>query len=183
MKFLVFSGSLREGSWNTKLARLAQAELERLGHLVDFFDLRAAQFPLYDEALLGKVPAVLDFKARLQAADGVVIASPEYNYSITGVLKNALDWASRPPASNPFKGKWVAQVGATPGPGGTLLGQMHLRHVLSQGLSAHVVPGPAFTLSKAPDVFTADGTLPEDQQQKLSAYLARLIAELKARTS
>jgi len=125
---VVLVGSLSATSVNRKLART----LEKLaaGRLVfDFVDLGA--LPHYDNDLWANPPAaVLDLKARVEAADGVLIATPEYNRSFPGVLKNAMDWASRPYAQSSWMHLPAAVIGATPGATGTAAGQGHLRSIL-----------------------------------------------------
>jgi chromate reductase len=179
---LAFAASLRAGSWNKKLLAVAAKELEALGVKVDVFDLKAALIPVYDEDVLqAGIPAgVADLKARIARAGAVLISMPEYNYSLPGPLKNVLDWASRPPATNPFKDKLVAHLGATPGSAGTLQGQWQLQGVLSTGLSAWVLPGLGFGLSHADKAFNAQGELTDEQAKKfLLSYLKRFAEELK----
>jgi chromate reductase len=118
-------GSLRRGSFNLMLLRAA-VEVAPAGTAIDVESIR--DIPLYDgdvEAEHGLPPAVQRLKDRIAAADGVLIATPEYNNSIPGVLKNTIDWLSRPAADIPrvFRGRPVAIMGATPGPGGTALSQ------------------------------------------------------------
>jgi NAD(P)H-dependent FMN reductase len=118
-------GSLRRGSFNLMLLRAA-VEAAPPGTSIEIESIR--EVPLYDadvEAEQGLPPAVQRLKDRIAAADGVLIATPEYNNSMPGVLKNAIDWLSRPPADIPrvFRGRPVAVIGATPGPGGTALSQ------------------------------------------------------------
>jgi chromate reductase len=135
---------------------------------------------LDDLVAAGRIPPhVLELKQRVRSADGVLIATPEYNYSIPGPLKNLLDWLSRPPTDNPLKGKLVAQLGATPGPGGTTQAQSVLRHVVGVALFAWVLPGPAFTLSKAAEAFDQGGGLREEADSKrLRDYLGRFVEAL-----
>lgn len=183
MSILVFSGSLRSGSWNTLLAKLAASELRARGAVVDEWDFRAASIPIYDPDTSDEHPApgLVDFRARVAQSQAVLVSSPEYNYSIPGALKNLLDYASRPPKLNPFKGKLAAQLGATPGGGGTLQAQIMVRHVLI-GLQMHSLPG-AFTLSHAHEAFDAAGQLKEEAHRKqLGAFLDRFMAELVIRT-
>lgn len=118
-------GSLRKASFNLMLLRAA-AELAPVGTLIDIESIR--EVPLYDgdvEAELGMPPSVRRLKDRVADADGVLIATPEYNNSIPGVLKNTIDWLSRPASDIPrvFHRRPVALIGATPGPGGTALSQ------------------------------------------------------------
>jgi len=182
MNVLAFSGSLRTGSWNTKLLAVAVEVLRARGVAVDVWDFRAANVPIYDPDTsdANPWPAVLDLKERIRHAKGLVIVSPEFNYSIPGSLKNLLDSLSRPPKDNPFRGKLVAQLGATPGPGGTLQGQIMLRHVIS-GLGALSFPG-AYTLSRAAEAFDDAGQLKDaTQRANLEGFLERYVAELKLR--
>ena len=182
MKVLAFSGSLRTGSWNEQLLALAVKGLVTRGLEVDAWSFKAANVPIYDPDTSDTNPAagVVDFKARVRAATGLLIACPEYNSSYPGALKNLFDAASRPPKENPFRGKVTAQLGATNGPGGTLQAQVMLRHVLS-GLGCLTLPG-AFTVSRFTEA-VADGRLKEETQQKnLDSFLDRFVDELKLRS-
>lgn len=181
MKVLAFTGSLRTGSWNEKLLAVAAKALTARGVAVDVWSFKAANIPVYDPDTSDANPpaAMVDFKARVRAATGLLIATPEYNYSYPGALKNLLDFASRPPKENPFRGRVTAQLGATPGPGGTLQAQTMLRHVLA-GLGCHTLPG-AFTVSRAPDAFEGDA-LKEDSQRHLESFLDRFVDELRLRS-
>src|SRR5579871_4067 len=113
VRLLGMAGSLRRGSFNAAALRAAQ-ELAPSGMSIEIFDL--SPIPMYndDVRLEGYPPPVADFRARIKAADGLLIATPEYNYSTSGVLKNAIDWASRPPA-HPFEGKPIGLMGASAG--------------------------------------------------------------------
>ena len=118
-------GSLRRASFNLMLLRAA-TDAAPSGTSIETESIR--EIPLYDgdvEAEQGLPPAARRLKDRIAAADGVLIATPEYNNSIPGVLKNAIDWLSRPPSDIPrvFRGRAAALMGATPGPGGTALSQ------------------------------------------------------------
>ena len=178
-----FASSLRAASWNKKLLAVAVKELQTLGVAVDVFDLKAANIPVFDNDLLEQaIPAgVADFKARVLKASAVLIVTPEYNYGIPGVLKNVIDWASRPPPTNPFRGKLVAHMGATPGGQGTIQSQAQLRHILSVGVMAWVLPGLAMGLSGADKAFDDSGALIDPQGKKnLTSFLGRFVEELKA---
>lgn len=180
---LAFAASLREGSWNKKLLHAAKPQLEALGVKVDVFDLAAANIPVFNDDVLQKeIPAgVADLKKRINAAGAVLIVTPEYNYGIPGVLKNVIDWASRPPPTNPFRGKLTAHMGATPGSAGTFQAQAQVRHILSVGVQAWVLPGLAFGMSHADKAFDASGALTDELSKKnLAAFLGRFAEELKA---
>ena len=164
------AGSLRAQSWNKQLLAAA-AELMPEGATLRTFDL--AEIPLYNEDLReqGYPAPVADLRAAVAAADAVVIATPEYNYSIPGVLKNALDWASRPP-SPPFAGKVGATFGGSPGMHGTVRAQNHLKEVL-RGMGVLVVPKPEIYVGKVNDKFDAEGRLVDEDTRK---FLRELLA-------
>lgn len=137
---LGISGSLRKGSFNTALLRAAQG-LTPTGMSIAIADIRA--LPLYDgdvETTTGIPASAEDLRARVRAADAVLIASPEYNGSFSGALKNAIDWCSRPP-HQAFADKPVAIMGASGGAMGTVRSQGHLRDVLTM-LNARLVNTP-----------------------------------------
>ncbi len=116
MRILGFAGSLRRASYNRGLIRAA-SELAPTGIVVDMFDLAA--IPLYNQDVedAGEPPAVVALKRAISEADALLVATPEYNHGVPGVLKNAIDWASRPRVTSPLRDKAVAVVGASPGRG------------------------------------------------------------------
>ncbi len=125
ISILAFGGSLRKGSFNKALLRAALEEVPADAD-VELFDIQG--MPLFSEDLERNPPQIVtDFKARIRAADAVLIATPEYNYSIPGFLKNAIDQASRPYGDNAFAGKPAALMGASIGMLGTARAQYHLR--------------------------------------------------------
>lgn len=156
MKLLAISGSLRKDSLNTKLAQAA-AKLAPDGVDVDVVTLHG--LPMYDEDLrAGGIPApVAQLAERVRAADGVLIVTPEYNFSIPGALKNALDWLSRltPP---PFAGKPTAIMSASPGMLGGVRAQDHLRQILF-GLDARTLTRPQVIVGSAANKLGQDGSL------------------------
>ncbi|CAN5264170.1 NAD(P)H-dependent FMN reductase [soil metagenome] len=164
MKIIAISGALRKGSTNTALlhavAKQAAPDME--------FDIATLHgIPLYDgddEDANGKPQAVSALDKRIRAADGVIIATPEYNFSVPGVLKNASDWLSR--GSNPFKWKRTGVMGASGGPVGTARSQYHLRQNL-QALEAIVMPKPEIFVANASEKFAADGTLIDEATRKV----------------
>lgn len=128
ISILGFAGSLRKGSYNKSLLRAAQ-EIVPADAKLEIFDLEG--IPPFNQDLENQPPEkVKEFKAKIRAADAILIATPEYNYSIPGVLKNAIDNASRPYGDNPFDGKPVAIMGASIGMLGTARAQYHLRQSL-----------------------------------------------------
>ncbi len=171
---LGISGSLRAESFNTGLLRAMQA-LAPAGMTVEIADISGV--PLYREEVYkeGFPPAVETLRKQIAAADALLIATPEYNYSVSGVLKNAIDWASRPP-SQPFNGKPVGIVGASPGRMGTARAQYHLRQVLVC-LNAQTLNKPEVMVSGAGDAFDADGRLTDETARTI---LADLLAALAA---
>ena len=126
-KILGFAGSLRKGSYNKALLRVAVESIPQ-DVVLEVFDLEG--IPPYNQDLDANMPAkVKEFKQKIRAADAILIASPEYNYSIPGVLKNAIDWASRPPGDNSWDGKPVAVMSASIGMLAGARAQYHLRQV------------------------------------------------------
>jgi chromate reductase len=179
LDILALSGSLRRTSHNSGLLRALRV-MAPPGVTVDIYDgLRA--LPLFDQDREREdVPApVADLRRRIREADGVVIATPEYNSAIPGVLMNALDWASRPAGDSSLRGKPVAILGASPSQFGTARGQMVLRQVLHR-IQAPVVVEPEITVFRSHERFTPDGTLlpdevTEDLMRRLLGELVRLI--------
>jgi chromate reductase len=181
IQVLAISGSLRKASFNTALLRAAQ-ELAPAGMSIRIYaDL--ASVPPYDDdiRLAGFPPVVAALRDRVRAADALIFATPEYNRSFTGVLKNAIDWLSRPPAQ-PLDGKPAAVMGASPGAIGTALANYHLRQVLSV-LSVHVVPGLEVLVGGAASKFDDQGRLIDEPTREFLAKslvaLMRLIKRLE----
>jgi chromate reductase len=171
VRILGIAGSLRRGSFNAATLRAAQA-LAPDGMTIDSFDI--GQFPLYNEDVRqqGFPPVVEDLRNRIKAADGLLIVTPEYNYSIPGVLKNAIDWASRPP-EQPFDGKPIGIMGASGGVLGTARAQYHLRQcfVFLNGL---VMNRPEVMIPTAQTKFDAEGNLTDQTTRDFIA--AHLVA-------
>jgi chromate reductase, NAD(P)H dehydrogenase (quinone) len=150
-------GSLRRHSYNRSLLRSAMLTQPSDMHI---YEVPIAGLPFFDEDLeeKGDPPTVRDLKRAIAAADGVLIVTPEYGYSIPGVLKNALDWASRPTGRSVVRGKPVAIMGASSGRSGTMRAQLHLRQVL-QHMGAVTLPEPEVYVTFAPDKFNGLGEL------------------------
>jgi chromate reductase len=176
LKILGIAGSLRQGSYN-KLALKAAVELKPADMDIDIFDIGA--IPPYNEDLRtqGFPTVVQELREKIRAADALLIATPEYNYSIPGVLKNAIDWASRPP-DQPFDGKPLAILGASGGRLGTARAQYHLRQV-AVFLNLHLLNKPEVMIAGAAKEFDASGRLMDEGARKL---IAELLVNLAAWT-
>ena len=168
------SGSLRQGSYNSAALRAAQA-LAPDGMTIDTAAI--GDLPLYNEDLRasGYPPEVARLRAQIASADAVLFVTPEYNYSISGVLKNAIDWASRPP-DQPFEGKPVAMMGASGGLFGTARAQNHLRQMLVF-LNAHPINKPQVMIGQAAGKFDEAGNLTDEPtRQHIRSLLESLAA-------
>ena len=167
------SGSLRSGSFNTSLLRTA-VTLAPAGLTIEVASIR--EIPLYDadvETAIGAPPPVTALKDRIAAADGLLLVTPEYNNSVPGVLKNAVDWLSRPARdiARVFGGKPVSLMGATNGNGGTILAQAAWLPVM-RTLGALVWAGPRVYVSNSPRVFDAEGGLTDEAiRQRIATHL------------
>ena len=183
IKVLGICGSLRKGSFNRMALRVAQ-ELAPAGMKVDVADISA--FPLYNEDVRaqGFPPTVQTFRDQIAAADALLFVTPEYNYSMSGVLKNAIDWASRPP-NQPFDGKSVAMMGASAGVQGTARAQYHLRQTCVF-LNMFPVNKPEVMIPQAQNRFDAEGRLTDETakglikqlMESLQAWALRLKAKV-----
>lgn len=182
MRILALSGSLREQSYNAALAREA-ADQAPVGVDVDLYE-RLGDLPLYDADLDGEgedAPApVSDLRRRIEAADALFVVTPEYNGSLPGVLKNAIDWASRPPGGGAaLWGKTVAIAGATTGQYGAIWAQQDLRRILGIA-GARVIDGE-LPVARAQHVFDEAGRLHDPLlAERLRAHLESLVHETAA---
>jgi chromate reductase len=180
LSFLGNAGSLRAASYNRGLIRAA-IDLARPGTTVTAWEL--GEIPLFnaDVEALGDPPPVAAFKAAINGADALVIATPEYNHCVPGVLKNAIDWASRPARRSVLTNKPVAVLGASTGRGGTARAQAHLRDGLAY-TNGLVLPLPEVLVDLAADKFDAEGNLHDEATRgevrdllvSLSAWTRRL---------
>lgn len=183
LNVLAFSGSLRTASWNRKALHIAKRFAAEAGANVTEIDLRDLNLPIYDQDIQDKgfPESVQKLKAAVEAADVILIASPEYNYGISPALKNALDWASR--QGNSWSGKWAVIFGASDGIVGTLRGQFQLRHILTS-LNVLVLPQPQVFFRKAQELFNPDGSLNDeklnDQFRKLVVQTLEIARKLKS---
>lgn len=160
---LAISGSLRKDSFNTALVR---AFKERAPEGVTIEIAEIGGIPLYDQDAEASFPqAALDLKAKISAADGILIATPEHNRSMSSALKNAIDWASRPWGDNSWNEKPVFVVGASIGHISAALAQYHLKQILTY-LNMRVLGQPEFYLGTAQSKFDAEGNLTDEETQK-----------------
>lgn len=164
LRVLCLAGSLRRASWNRSLLQAA-ASLAPAGVEAEVYDALAT-VPLFDEDLERAEPegppGVRALRIAIAAADGLVIATPEYNHALPGVLKNALDWLSREsPQGEVLAERPVAVLGASSGPWGTRLAQASLRQVLHT-CGALVMPSPTLFMARAAEHFDAQGALADD---------------------
>ena len=168
-------GSLRKASVNRGLLRAAQ-QLAPPGVTVETFDLQG--IPLYNQDDEGNPPPIVtEFKARIRAADAILFATPEYNYSIPGVLKNAIDWASRPYGDSAWAGKPAAIMGASPAPQGASRAQYHLRQCFVF-LDMHTVNKPEVMIGLAGQRCDAEGNLTDEKSRQVIASLVAALAVL-----
>lgn len=177
MRILAISGSLRDDSYNTALARAA-AERAPEGAEVEVYE-RLGEIPLYDADKDGEdaPEPVRDLRSRIAGADALLFVTPEYNGSVSGVLKNAVDWASRPPRGGaPIWGKTAAVAGATTGQYGAIWAQQDLRRILGIA-GARVIEGE-LPVSDADNAFDERGRLVSHElADQLRKMLAEMIAE------
>jgi chromate reductase len=189
VKILVFAGSTRKDSFNKKLAKIAADDARAAGAEVTHIDLRDIPMPLYDgdlEASEGIPPNGRKLKELMLSHDAFLIASPEYNSSITGVLKNAIDWASRPsPGEKPlqcFAGKVVGLCSASPGALGGLRGLVTVRSILTN-IGSIVIPTQV-SVPRAMEAFDESGDLKDEKHRapvrRLASELVTITSKLKA---
>ena len=183
-KILAFSGSLRAESFNRKLLAWAANAARLAGAAVQEIDLRDLELPMFSQDLevaCGLPESAKRLKALMREHDGFLIASPEYNSSLTAALKNAIDWASRvesdgEPSLVAFRGKVAAIMSASPGPLGGLRGLIHLRAVLGN-IGVLVLPDQV-VIGSAHSAFKSDGMLADEQKSSQIVSLAKGLVEI-----
>lgn len=182
-KVLALAGSLRTDSYNKKLVKVAARGAESAGAQVTLIDLREFELPIYDgdiETASGLPAGAKRLKKMFIESDGVLIASPEYNSSISGALKNAIDWISRPePGEAPFvafSGKVAGLLAASPGAYGGLRGLVEVRRILGN-IMMHVLPDQ-MVVAKAHEAFAEDGSLKDAKSQAWAEKIGREVAEV-----
>ncbi|MBD0360180.1 MAG: NAD(P)H-dependent oxidoreductase [Nitrososphaeraceae archaeon] len=172
LKIIGFAGSLRKGSYNRSLLRSA-GQLLPQDTILEIFDL--SDIPPFNQDLEGNMPAkVNEFKSKIRESDALLIATPEYNYSVPGVLKNAIDYASRPYGDNPFDDKPVAIMSASVGMLGGARAQYHLRQMFVF-LNMHPINAPEVIVTSASNKFDAEGNLLDENTKK---FLTQLLQNL-----
>jgi chromate reductase, NAD(P)H dehydrogenase (quinone) len=171
LRMLGIAGSLRAGSYNRGLLRAA-VELAPEDVAVEIFDL--IEVPLYngDVEAAGDPESVARLKQAIRGSDGVLMATPEYNHGVPAVMKNAVDWASRPPREAVLAKKPVAIIGASPGITGTARGQSQLRQAF-EFTNSYCMGQPELLVFRAHEKFDADGRLTDEATR---TYLAKFLA-------
>jgi len=177
MRIAGIAGSLRRASYNRGLVRAAASTAPK-GVFFDVLD--PGSLPLYNQDVedAGEPAAVVTFKQAIAAADALLVATPEYNHGIPGVLKNGIDWGSRPRQSSPLTDKPVAITGASPGRGSTARAQAQLRETFVF-TGACVMPQPELLVGAAASLFDRDGNLVDEG---IRASIEELVAALRAWT-
>ena len=181
LQVLAFAGSTRRASFNRVLVGIAAGGAREAGAAVTEIDLRDYRLPVFDqddESERGKPEPARRLKRQLMDHDAWLVAAPEYNGSITGVLKNSIDWASRPDPGDAgplaaFRGKLVVLMSASPGALGGLRGLVHVRAIFGN-LGCVVLPDQV-AVPKAREAFDADGRLVDPQQHERVAGLGRTL--------
>jgi chromate reductase len=175
-KILAFGASLRKGSF-TRVVQNSLAALAPYNVLVSTFDLEG--IPVYNQDMESSLPAkVKEFKAAIEGSDAIVVVTPEYNYSVPGYLKNAMDWASRPYGSNSFDGKLGAVVSSSPGTLGGSRANYHLRQVFIS-LNVRVINRPEAIISQV-DQRIKDGMLVDDKTKDVLKKMLQSLASAVA---
>ena len=179
MTIIAILGSLRKASFNRMLLNAA-VELAPADLTIEIADI--SKFPLYNQDVedAGAPDAVKKLQEQIRSADGILFVTPEYNYSMSGVIKNAIDWASRPPKENPFNGKPCAMMSASTSLLGGARAQYHLRQSC---VFINLIPmnKPEVTLMKAQEKFDADGKLIDEATRKMLTTFMQSFKDWTAR--
>jgi len=185
VKVLAFAGSLRAGSYNKKLVQVAAQGARATGAQVTYIDLKDFPLPLFDEDVekQGVPENATKLKELFKAHHGLLVASPEYNSSVSAALKNAIDWVSRPAQGEAplaaFDGKVAALMAASPGALGGLRGLVTLRSILGN-IRVIVLPDQ-IAVMKAHEAFNEDGSMRDGKQQAAVEAIGRRVAEVAAK--
>jgi chromate reductase len=177
LKAVAISGSLRKDSLNRKALKIAKKIAQELGIEVIEVDLKVFNLPIYDGDIedAGMPEKVVELKEIVESADILIIASPEYNHSISGALKNAIDWLTR--GNNSLTKKIAAIFGVSSGSFGTVRGQNHLRQILA-ALNVYVIPQPQVFIANGETAFYADGSLKNNTTYELLETLIKKAYEI-----
>ena len=172
MTILLLSGSFRSGSLNTALLQAAAARIT--GHETVKFPIEL--LPFYDTSIdgEGRPEVVRDFLAMVTACDAIIFATPEFNHSLPAVLKNAIDWASRPAFKSPLQGKPYTVLTASPSPAGGVHAQAHLKHVLDSTLAV-VYPVVSYALGAAHEKIVAGKLVDEQASRRLDRHVSGFV--------
>ncbi len=172
MTIAIIIGSVRQGSFNQHLAKLAIAQTPKE---VEIVELPITGLPFYNQDLDDKLPRpVQQFKQAISQADGVLIVTPEYNRSLPGIVKNAIDWASRPDKDSVWAGKPVGIMGASNGQFGTITAQFDLRRILTH-TSCLIMPQPQVYVARAQDKLSQQGTFDATTTKVVNRYMKALV--------
>jgi chromate reductase len=173
LKILGIAGSLRRGSYN-RAALNAAGQLLPPNVVLETFDLEG--IPVYNQDNeLSPPPKVQELKRRVRAADAILFVTPEHNFSIPAALKNAIDWASRPPTDNAWAGKAAAIMGASIGKTATARAQAHLRQIFSY-IDVYPLNKPAVMIGEAAQAFDVHGNLQDEKARDLIRQLLESLA-------
>jgi len=188
VKVLCFAGSLRKDSLNKKLVKLAMAQAAAAGAQTTFLDLKELDLPIYDgdlEQASGLPPGAKKLKELMKAHHAFLIAAPEYNSAISGALKNAIDWASRPDGDEKplicFAGKVAGIMAASPGAYGGIRGLPTVRSIL-ENIGVFVIPDQ-LALSKAHEAFAEDGSVKDDKTSETVKRIASRVVTITQKIS
>jgi len=163
IRILGISGSGRKGSYNTALLEAAK-ELAPEHMMIETFDVSG--FPLYNQDLEARMPEkVREFKERIKESDAILFATPEHNFTVTAVMKNAIEWGNRPPNDASWNGKPAAIISASSGPRGGVRAQMNLRQIMVD-LNMHPINRPALLLANADEKFDENMKLIDQQARE-----------------
>lgn len=173
VKILGISGSARKGSYNVALLRAAKEVLPE-GASLEICDI--SSLPMFSQDIESTPPeSVVSFKRQIRESDALLFASPEHNYTITALLKNAIEWANRPPGQNAWDGKPAAIVSASTSLRGGARGQLHLRQIMVD-VNVYPINRPQLMLANAGDAFDESGRLLDEKTKKtLAEILLRLV--------
>ncbi len=173
LRILGISGSARKGSYNTALLEAA-VELMPPGSVLEPFDVSV--LPLFNQDLEADLPqAIREFKQRIRDCDAVLFSTPEHNYSVSALLKNAIEWGNRPEIDNSWDGKPAAIISASTSPRGGVRAQLHLRQIMVD-LNMHPINQPQVLVARAQEKFDSNSRLTDEKiREALRTLLATLV--------